>query len=207
MDNDSKAAAYGEYCFGAGVGYKNLICLTLGTGIGGGTIINGKLLHGQNGYAGHIGFMPIKAYDPNGPQRQRIYFEEWASGMAIQERAVEGIQSSRVTSLKSLSESKTDSINATQVFDAARQGDEFAKEIIKETTRVLGIGIASLIHMFNPDVIILGGGVADQGEILFDPVREVVREIAMLRYCNTPIIPAKLGNTAGVIGAAALTGF
>lgn len=207
MENDSKAAAFGELSFGAGKGFNNLICLTIGTGIGGGIILDGKLLHGANGYAGHVGFMPIMPYNLDGPPKQKIYFEEWASGSAIYDLALEGLKSGETSNLREKLDGDYSQLNSKLVFYAAENGDQFSKDIINEVARILGIGIASLIHMFNPDVVILGGGVSEQGDLLFDPVQKTVKDVAMLRYCNTPIIPAQLGNNAGVIGAASLTGF
>jgi glucokinase len=207
MESDAKAAAYGEYLFGAGQGYRDLVCLTIGTGIGGGIIANGSLLHGLHGYAGHLGFMPVKLPKPDVEGKQRIYLEEWSSGTAIRELAIERLKAGEKSGSFESVHFNIDEITTGFVFNAARMGDPLAVDVIATAARVLGIGIASLIHIFEPEIIILGGGVADQGDLYIDPIRQVVQEVAMLRYSATPIVQAKLGNLAGVIGAAGLTGF
>jgi glucokinase len=207
MESDAKAAAYGEYLFGAGQGYRDLVCLTIGTGIGGGIIANGGLLHGLHGYAGHLGFMPVKLPKPESGEKQRIYLEEWSSGTAIRELAIERLKTGVKSSTFDSDYLNVDEITTGFVFDAARMGDPFAVEIISIAARVLGIGIATLAHIFEPAIIILGGGVAEQRELYIDPIRQVFQEVAMLRYSTIPIVQAKLGNLAGVIGAAGLTGF
>lgn len=207
MENDSKAAAYGEYRFGAGQGYPNLICLTIGTGIGGGIIANGSILHGFQGYAGHLGYMPVKLPRHDVGGKQRIYLEEWSSGTAIRELALERLEAGEKSSIFEAVHFNVDQITAGFVFNAALMGDQLATKVIETSSRVLGIAIASLVHIFEPEIFILGGGVADQGEPYLKPIRQVFQEVAMLQYSTTPIVQAKLGNLAGVIGAAGLTGF
>ncbi|MEW6025968.1 MAG: ROK family protein [Planctomycetota bacterium] len=194
IDNDANLAAWGEKCWGAGKGARNLICLTLGTGVGGGIIIDNKIYRGSHFYAGEIGHMNV---DPNGPIcscGKPGHLEALVSGPAIVERyASYTLHAPRST------------LNAKHIFNLARKGDRSAQLVVNRTAHYLGIAIASLINIFDPEMVVIGGGVAQAGDILFRPLRKVVKISIMKHpYRRPKIVPARLGEDAGLIGAAAL---
>ncbi|MBA7635208.1 Glucokinase [subsurface metagenome] len=201
--NDASAAALGEHRFGAGKGVNNLILLTLGTGIGGGIIINGKLYSGPCGSAGEIGHMTI---DVNGPRcscGNIGCLEMLASGTAVAREAIKRIRQGERSSLTEIVEGKIESITAEKVEVAAQGGDSLALEVILKAANYLGVGLVNLVNIFNPEMIIVGGGMAKMGNLLLDPAKQVVRERAFqLPAQAVRIVPAQLGDDAGVLGAA-----
>jgi len=202
--NDASAAALGEHCFGAGKGVNNLILLTLGTGIGGGIIINGRLYLGVSGSAGEIGHMTI---DVNGPRcscGNIGCLEMLASGTAVAREAIRRIRQGERSSLTEIVGGKIESITAEEVGMAAQGGDPLALEVILKAANYLGVGMLNLVNIFNPEMIIVGGGMAKMGDLLLDPAKQVVRERAFQLLAQAvSIVPAQLGNDAGVLGAAA----
>ena len=201
--NDASAAALGEHRFGAGKGVNNLVLLTVGTGIGGGIIINGKLYSGPSGSAGEIGHMTI---DVNGPKcscGNIGCLETLASGTAVTKEAIRRISQGERSSLTEIVGGKIENITAEKVEVAARNGDSLALEVISEAATYLGIGLVNLVNIFNPEMIIIGGGLAKMGDLLLEPARQVVRERAFqLSAGLVRIVPAQLGDDAGVLGAA-----
>jgi glucokinase len=200
--NDTSAAAWGEHCYGRGRGVDNLIFLAIGTGIGGGIIIDGRLYHGVNGSAGEIGHMTI---DVNGPQcscGNIGCLEMLASGTAIAKEAMARIAQGAKSSLAGLA---PEGITAERVSVAAQRGDPLALEVISRAGGYLGVGMVNLVNLFNPELIVVGGGVAGMGDMLLNPARQVVKERAFeLPARGVRIVPSPLGNDAGVLGAAAL---
>lgn len=203
VDNDVRCAALGELNFGAGVGCENLICITVGTGIGSGLIINGKLVRGASNAAGEIGHIKLQMND--GPLCGCGDFgclEAFASGPAIVALAEEYIRGGKSTKYRELADGE---ITPYIVAEAAKQGDAVARRIFAKMGEYIGIGLTSVVNLLNPEKIIIGGGVADAGEILFNPIRETLLKRAMpISGSAVQIVPAKLGNTAGVIGASML---
>ena len=202
--NDASAAALGEHEFGAGRGVDNLILLTVGTGIGGGIIIDGKLYCGSSGSAGEIGHMTI---DVNG-QRCNCgntgCLETLASGTAMAREAIKRIKQGERSSLTEIVEGEIESITAEKVSVAAQGGDSLASEVIFKAATYLGVGMVNLVNIFNPEMIIVGGGVAKMGDLLLDPARQVVKERAFeLSAQAVRIVPAQLGDDSGLLGAAA----
>ena len=201
--NDASAAALGEHEFGVGRGISNLIYLTVSTGIGGGIIIDGKLYLGPSGSAGEIGHMTI---DVNGPQcscGNIGCLEVLASGMAIARETVRRIRGGERSSLSELLGGKIENITAEQVGMAAQSGDSLAMEVIHRAASYLGMGMVNLVNIFNPEMIVVGGGVAQMGDLLLDPARRVVETRAFkLPSKAVSIVPAHLGDEAGVMGAA-----
>ncbi len=201
--NDASAAALGEHHFGAGQGINNLILLTVGTGIGGGIIINDRLYNGPGGSAGEIGHMTI---DVNGPRcscGNVGCLETLASGTAVAKEAMKCINQGERSSLIEIVEGKIEDITAEKVEVAARRGDPLASEVIFKAATYLGVGVANLVNIFNPEMIIIGGGVANMGDLLLNPARQVVNERAFsLPARAVSIVPAQLGNDAGLLGAA-----
>lgn len=201
--NDASAGALGEHHFGAGRGVNNLVYLTVGTGIGGGIIINGRLYSGPSGSAGEIGHMTI---DVNGPRcscGNIGCLEMLASGTAIAREAIRRISQGEESSLSQMVGGKIENITAEKVGVAARGGDGLALEVISKAATYLGVGMVNLVNIFNPEMIIVGGGVAQMGDLLLEPARRVVKERAFqLAAQAVRIVPAQLGDNAGVLGAA-----
>ena len=202
--NDASAAALGEHEFGAGRGVDNLILLTVGTGIGGGIIIDGKLYSGPSGSAGEIGHMTI---DVNG-QRCNCgntgCLETLASGTAMAREAIKRIKQGERSSLTEIVEGEIESITAEKVSVAAQGGDSLASEVIFKAATYLGVGMVNLVNIFNPEMIIVGGGVAKLGDLLLDPARQVVRERAFrLSAQAVRIVRTQLGDDSGLLGAVA----
>ena len=205
LDNDANCAIYGEWWRGAAQGAKYVIGLTLGTGIGGGIVIDGEIYHGASDAAGEFGHVSI---DANGRRCKCGNYgcvEAYASGPAIAERAVEGIQSGVETSLGQYVKGDLSKITAQIVYEAANDGDEWALEVVRETSQLLGAAVASFINIFNPEVVVICGGVTQAGDKLFVPLRsEVKRRAFKPAWEVCKIVPGTLPGTAGVFGAAAV---
>jgi len=202
--NDASAAALGEHRFGAGRGFDNLLYLTVSTGIGGGIIINGELYSGADGCAGELGHITIEA---DGPQCHCGNFgclEAMASGWAISTEAVTRINQGESSSIIELVDSRLENITAETVAAAARGGDQLACDIVTKAANYLGIGLANLVNIFNPELIVIGGGLSKMGNMLLRPARKVIEERAFrLPAQSVRIVRAQLGSNAGIIGAAA----
>lgn len=205
VDNDANAAAVGEAKLGAGIGHKDFIMVTLGTGVGGGLILNGKIFRGTFGGAGELGHITI---DYNGPLcncGNHGCVEAYVGAKYLTQRAIEKVKRNRRSKILSLAGNDTRRIDPKIISLAARAGDATALDILAETGRYLGIGLATVVNLLDVRVIIIGGGIARAGKPLFNPIKESVR-----RHVLTPmkdgleVLPAKLGNSAGILGAAAL---
>ncbi|MEO2509270.1 ROK family protein [Clostridium paraputrificum] len=200
LDNDANAAAIGEYMFGAGKGKESIIYFTVSTGVGGGAVLDGKVYRGHTSNALEIGHTTV---DPNGPRcncGNLGCLEAMSSGTAIAKKGKEAVSTNVETSLK-----KYDTVTSYEVFKEAEAGDEVAKDIIDNALTYLGIGVANAIATFDPEMIIIGGGVSKAGDIVFDTVKKVVNKRcfkSMAESCE--IVPAGLGSDAGVVGAVAL---
>lgn len=204
LENDANAAALGEWWLGAGKDVDNLVLLTLGTGIGGGIIINGEVLHGIGQTAGEIGHMVIHEGGLLCGCGNRGCFEAYASAKAVVNRTLSAIKKGKKTELTDLVENKLEKITCKLVYDTARKGDNLCKHIVEETGKYLGIGISNIINIINPQMVVLGGGMAKAGELLFDPVRKYVGEHAFNAAMEgVKIVPATLGTNAGATGAVA----
>jgi len=205
IDNVANLAALGEKQVGIAKKAKNLVYIHLGGGIGAGIILNGEIYEGSNGSAGEIGHTTV---EPNGPRCKcgnRGCLENFASGRAIASRAISGLLAGRKTLINEITEGSIDKVTAEVVAEAAKEGDEFALEIWRETAEYLGIAIANLINVYNPEMIIIGGGVAQAGNFLFEPLKRVVEERALPRATKiVKIVPSELQDDASLIGAAAL---
>src|SRR4051812_49368160 len=205
LDNDANCATVGEWWQGAARGGNTVVGMTIGTGIGGGVIIDGKLFHGASDVAGEIGHTTI---DLNGRHCKCGNYgclEAYASGPAIAVRAREVLVREETASLlPSLVGGKLDEITAEVVYRAAQQGDAVANEIVRDTARYLGVGIANMLNILNADVVVVAGGVTQAGDALFVPLRAEVRRRAFRPAVDaTRIVPGALPGTAGVIGAVA----
>jgi len=202
LENDANAAAYAENWVGAGAGASSMIMLTLGTGIGGGIVLNGDVWHGRDDAGGELGHMSINFEGPRCNCGGYGCIEAYASAPATVRRALKGIEEGRQTSLAEIVASGGE-LTAKGIYDAAVAGDAFALETIQTTGKLLGIAAANLVNIFNPELIVFFGGLANAGEMLFGPVREEVRKRALPPASETVrIVQARLGGDAGIIGAA-----
>jgi glucokinase len=200
--NDASAAALGEFHYGAGKGIDNLIYITVSTGIGGGIIIDRKLYLGVDGCAGEIGHMVIEANGPLCNCGNYGCLEILASGTAIAREARKRVKQGDITILSNLHK-RVPNITAKDVFVAANKGDSVSFEVLNTAAFYLGIGMANIVNIFNPEMIVVGGGVSKMGNILLNPAREVVKQRAFTLPTNSVrIVKSKLGADSGIIGAA-----
>lgn len=206
IDNDVRCAALGELKFGAGKGCENFVCITVGTGIGSGIVINGKIVRGAANAAGEIGH--IKLQMTGGPIcgcGDTGCLEAFASGPAIVAMAQDYIKGGKSTKFREMAAAEGGEITPYMVAKAAEEGDAVAKRIFEIIGEYIGIGLSSVINLLNPEKVIIGGGVAESGDLLLDPIRRTIKERAMtVAGSSVEIVPAQLGNSAGVIGASLL---
>lgn len=205
LDNDANCATYGEWWLGAGRDVDTLVGLTLGTGIGGGIVLGGEIFHGCSDVAGEIGHMTIDSTGRKCKCGNYGCLEAYASGPAIALRAVEGIEAGAETMLTVMVDGRLELITAATVYEAAAREDAYANEVIKDTAKFLGAGVANIINILNPEMVVIAGGVTRAGDHLFGPLRAEVRRRAFRaaeERCR--IVPGELPGTAGVVGAAAV---
>jgi glucokinase len=208
LGNDANIAALGEWKFGAGRGHRDVLYMTISTGIGGGVISGDKLILGARGLATEVGHIQIM---PDGPRcgcGQLGCLEALASGTAITRIARERLErgAGADSQIHARLHGDLSLLNTVVIGQAALAGDAFARGLIAEAGGHIGYALASFLHLFNPSIVILGGGVSSLGEILFEPVRAAVQRYAMNEHYwrDCPIVPAGLGDDAGLVGAGAL---
>jgi len=205
LDNDANCAIYGEWWRGAARGVQNVVGLTIGTGIGGGIVLGGEIYHGASDAAGEIGHMTINANGRLCNCGNHGCLEAYASGPAIAARAVEGIQAGAKSGLPQYVGGDLSKVTAQVVYEAANDGDPYALDVVHETAELLGAGVASIVNIFNPNVVVICGGVTQAGEKLFGPLTaEVHRRAFKPAWEVCRILPGTLPGTAGVYGAAAV---
>jgi glucokinase len=199
IENDANAAAYAEYVVGAARGVRSAVLITLGTGVGGGLILDGRL-HRGSGFAGEVGHATIERDGEPCACGNAGCLERYVSAGAIVRSALSLLEQGRPSALSGAGE-----VTAEAVGEAACGGDELALEVLAEAGRALGVGLANLALILAPDLFVIGGGVAAAGEPLLGPAREEMERRAYCRGPSTPgVVPAELGETAGVVGAALL---
>lgn len=200
--NDANAAALGEFSYGAGRGLHNLVYLTISTGIGGGVVVDGELLEGTSGTAGEIGHMCIDRRGPPCPCGNIGCLEVLASGTSIARRFRQRLaQGARSTVTESITDRE---VTAADVSRGALEGDRLAAEVFRDAADAIGLGVVNCIHIFNPEIVVLGGGVTQAGPLLFEPVREMVQRHAMaVPRRGVTVVPAELRDDAGLYGALA----
>lgn len=205
IDNDANTAALAEHRFGAAQGTRNAVMVTVGTGIGGGLIIDGELYRGTIGAGAELGHVVI---DFDGPPCQgncpgRGCAETMASGTAMGREGMEAARREPESALgRALAEGNA--IDGRVVTEAAQAGDEVARGVIDLIGQRLGAALTSYANIFEPEVIVVGGGVAAAGDMLLDPARQAVRDRALKPMRDTPVVPARMGPDSGMIGAAAM---
>jgi glucokinase len=202
IDNDANAAALGEWWKGAGVGSSSLVCFTLGTGVGGGIVMNGDIWHGISDAAGEIGHMTIEIDGRRCNCGNHGCLEAYTSATAISSRTREGIEKGRQSSIEEAVGGDLEKITSENVYRQAIGGDPFCQEIMSETAKYLSIGVANILNILNPELVVIGGGVTGAGDLLFVPLIEGIKERAFpIAMKGVKVIPAGLGNDAGMIGA------
>ena len=204
IENDANAAAYGEFVAGAAKGAKNAVCITLGTGVGGGIIIDGKIYSGSNFAGAEIGHTVIEVDGAQCSCGRKGCFEAYSSATGLIRMTNEAIAEHPDSIMAEMA--KTAKVTARTSFDAMRDGDKYAKVIVDKYIKYLAAGITNTINIFQPDVLCIGGGVCNEGDPLLLPVKALVKDEVYTRNSekNTEIVIAKLGNDAGIIGAAFL---
>ncbi|GAB1420811.1 ROK family protein [Anaerolineales bacterium] len=201
LGNDANLAALAETAMGAGKGYSHVTYITVSTGIGSGMIINGRMLLGIHGLAAEIGHIPlvVKSKKVSTPELE-------ASGTAIARKAQKKLRKGAASTLLSTAGGDISAVNAKMVGDAANRGDALALEIIQEAGHVLGLTVVTVLHLFNPQMVLIGGGVSEIGDILFNPMWEAIRKYSMdeVYWRNLIIGQPALGEDVSLYGAAAL---
>lgn len=206
IENDANAAAYGEYVAGAAKGAKNAVCITLGTGVGGGIIIDGRIYSGSNFAGAEIGHTVIEVDGPECACGRRGCFEVFSSATGLIRMTKEAMDNDKDTLMHKITAERNGKVTARTSFDAMRMGDKTAKAVVDKFIKYLAAGITNTINIFQPDILCIGGGVCNEGDPLLLPVRALVKKEVYTRNYpkNTEIVIAKLGNDAGIIGAAFL---
>jgi glucokinase len=205
LDNDANCAVFGEWWRGAARGADHVVGLTIGTGIGGGIVLGGQIYRGASDIAGEIGHMTIDSTGRRCKCGNYGCLEAYASGPAIAARAVEGVEAGAETALPQYVDGDLTKITAQVVYEAAHDGDEYARDVVRDTAEFLGAGVANIINIFNPQVVVICGGVTLAGDRLFAPLGRAVKRRAFkpaVAVCR--IVPGELTGTAGVYGAAAV---
>ncbi|MCR5491928.1 MAG: ROK family protein [Bacilli bacterium] len=204
--NDANAAMLGEAMFGAGKEYKNLILLTLGTGVGGGIYINGKLYEGNEGKGAEMGHMIVRMHGRKCTCGSHGCFETYASASALIADTKKAMLKHRDSKMWDYVHGDIDDVNGATAFECAKLGDEVAAEVVNTYEYYLAIGILNYCNIFRPDAVILGGGISGQREYLTRPIEEKLAA----RHYGFPMCPrvrvfvSELGNDAGILGAASL---
>ncbi|MBN1872354.1 MAG: ROK family protein [Candidatus Omnitrophica bacterium] len=205
VDNDVKVMARGEVTYGAGRGYDNVICLTLGTGVGGAVIIDGKMRRGQDLVAGEIGHVPINEKGPRCNCGGIGCIEAYVGREYFLKEVKKDIRRGVRTSVLAISNNRIADITPEMLTKAALGGDRYALNKWREMGEHLGVALTGVVNLLNPELIIIGGGIAGAGDLVFRPLRETLKKRAMAIQGRTAkVVRAKLGNDAGVIGAAEL---
>ncbi len=205
IENDANACALAEYKLGGGKGYNAVLYMTMSTGIGGGIVIDGRIYHGANDSAGEVGHQILL---PDGPLcgcGRRGCLEALCSGPAIARRAIAEIKKDANTSMLKLVDGDVELVKSEHVLKAAFQGDKLALRIVEETAYYMGWGIANLVNILNPDIVLLGTIAIAAGDLILDPIRETVSSLAMPRPAEiVQIMPAQLGESLGDYAAISL---
>jgi len=206
IENDANAAAYGEYVAGAAKGATNAVCITLGTGVGGGIIINGQIYAGSNFGGAEIGHTVIQVDGAPCSCGRKGCFEAYSSATGLIRMTKEKMEQFPDSKLHDITRERNNKVSARTAFDAMRLGDEPAKEVVDDYIKYLAAGITNTINIFQPDVLCVGGGVCNEGDPLLLPMKALVEKEVYTRNSpkNTKIVIAQLGNDAGLIGAAFL---
>jgi glucokinase len=201
--NDVRAITFGEWKFGAGQGVDTMACFAIGTGIGGGLVINGKLHLGINGTAGELGHQSINFNGPKCGCGNYGCVEAYASGPAIAAAAVKVVMQGGTTVIGKMVEYDLNKITPRVVFQAAMAGDETAKEIYQQAGEAIGMGVSNMLVVVGARKVVIGGGVAAAGDLLLEPIRRTIQEhVFVMPKDLVEVVPAALGTDAGIVGTA-----
>ena len=208
LDNDANVAVLAEAECGAAKGKKNVLMVTLGTGVGGGIIVDGKICWGFNGAGGEIGHIVI---EKNGIQcncGRRGCWEQYASVTALVRETEEELQKYPLSIIHKIIDGDISKINGLTAFDAMRKGDACGKAIVEKYIEYIGIGVVDIVNVLQPEIVVIGGGISKEGDYIIKPLREYVKKhvytSSVPDFPQTEIVAAKMGNDAGIIGAALL---
>lgn len=207
IENDANCAALGEALAGSGRGKKSFIAITLGTGVGGGVILDGKVLSGCNDAGGELGHISIK-FDGEECNCGRVgCFERYASATALVNQTKAAMAEHKDSKMWELCGGDINNAGGRTAFDAMRAGDKYGKEVVDNYIRYIAIGTTDIVNIFQPEMICFGGGICNEGETLLAPIREYVAKwrYSKMQEKQTEICRATLGNDAGIIGAALVT--
>ncbi len=206
LENDANAAALGEAVAGSGNGVKNFVAVTLGTGVGSGIIIDGKIYRGSNFCGGEMGHMVINVDGIPCNCGRKGCWEKYASATALVSQAVEAMQGNKASLLWQTCDGDLNKVDGKSIFDAVDLGDETAKAVVDRYLYYVAIGIANVVNALQPETVCVGGGISGQGEKILKPIRDIVKAERYSVYADkqASIVPALLGNDAGIIGAALL---
>jgi glucokinase len=205
VDNDVNVMALGEVYFGAGKGAVNMLCITLGTGVGGGLILDGKLYRGSSYAAGEFGHVPINIDGPRCNCGSWACVEAYVGNSYIVKGVVADIRSGQKTLITKLVKGDLSKITPEIISEAERKNDKFAKKVWMDVGNKVGIGLAGVVNLLNMEKIVIGGGVAEAGKVLFDSIKKAIKLRAMKLPAKTvKVVKAKLGYDSGLIGAATL---
>jgi glucokinase len=202
VENDGIAAAYGEWQYGAGMGLRHMVYVTVSTGIGGGVVVDGRLMHGRRGMGAHVGHFRMAAEGPCCSCGATACFEALAAGSALGLRARKAAHDCAKSMLAKISRSEV--IDARHVVAGARLGDPMCLELLREEAKYLGAGFTGLIHLFSPERVIMGGGVSNAFDLMESEIHSVIQRDAMTPFKTVPVVPAGLEDDSGLVGAAAL---
>ena len=205
VENDANAAAYGEYVAGAAKGAQNAVCITLGTGVGGGVVIDGKIYAGSNFAGAELGHTILNMDGPQCTCGRKGCFEVYSSATGLIRMTQEAMEQHPESMMHKMA-AEHGKVSARTAFECMRKGDKTAKEVVDFYIKALAAGITNTINIFQPDILCIGGGVCNEGDALLLPVKELVAQEVYTKNSerNTEIVIAKLGNDAGIIGAAFL---
>lgn len=205
IENDANAAAYGEMLAGAAKGTRHAVCITLGTGVGGGAIVDGHIIAGHNFAGGELGHTVIVMDGEPCSCGRRGCWEAYASATGLARQTKEAMEKNKDSVMWKLSANGTH-VNGCTAFDAMRAGDAAGKQVVDQYIRYLACGLTNMINIFQPEVLCIGGGISREGETLLAPVRELIEkeQFAQFTASKPRIVAAELGNDAGIIGAAYL---
>ena len=206
--NDASCAALGELYAGAGKGHKNLVAVTLGTGVGSGIVIDGKVFRGANSAGGEIGHTVINVNGEHCNCGRNGCWERYASATALISQTKVAMEEYSDSKMWNCAGGKLENVSGRTAFDAMRMGDEIAKDVVDKYIYYVAVGVINIINVYQPDVLCIGGGICNEGETLLAPIRKYCEEERYSKYAKkqTYICKAELGNDAGVIGAAMLNG-
>ncbi len=206
LDNDANCAALGEAVAGAGNGVKNFVAITLGTGVGSGIIIDGKLVVGMNFAAGEMGHQVIVYNGIHCSCGRRGCWEKYASATALIQQTKDAMQADHDSKMWEVAHNNIDAVNGKTAFDADRLGDATAHRVVQQYVDYVACGIINIVNALQPEMICVGGGISNEGENLLQPLRRILERERYSLYAKkqTEVVKAVLGNDAGVIGAALL---